>query len=89
MITHYIGADTTVDIVWTDDDDVAIVPTSISFVVNDRNGTEVWDRTPATLVLSIPDDEVIAPGNYHYRYSAVADGITTILSAGLLRVRQL
>ena len=89
MITHIVGTDTNIDIVWTDDLDVAIVPTSISFIVKDRDGTQVWARTPSELVISIPASEVIAGGNYFYKFSAVADGLTTMLSAGLLRVREL
>lgn len=89
MITYIKGQDLNIDIEWTDEDDVAIVPTSISFVVKDRTGTETFSRTPSTLLINIPANENISAGNYSYVFSAVSGGLTTVLSAGLLRVRSL
>lgn len=94
MITHYIGADTTVDFDWTDAAGVAIAPssasfeatgpgTAISYVLGDPGLTSGTH----SVELHLDDTMTIAPGNWQYTMRA-NDGVDwAIISSGLLRVR--
>ena len=90
MILHYLGSSTELTYDWTDVDDVAIVPTSVTFVVtNPRLATPtVLSTTLTDLTLTLAPDVALAVGNYDYVVTGTeSTGFKTILAAGLLRVR--
>lgn len=95
MITHYIGADTTVEFDWIDADGMAITPslasfeatgpgTAISYALGDAALTTSLTHS---LALHLDDTLTIGPGNWQYLMRA-NDGLDwSIISSGLLRVR--
>lgn len=90
MILHYLGQSTEITYNWTDEDDVAIVPTSVTLVItNPRLATPtVISTTLTNLTLTLAPDVALSVGNYNYVVTGTeSSGFKTILAAGLLRVR--
>lgn len=89
MIVHRIGQDTRVDYDWTDDDDIAIVVSTAALSIDGSAADLLTINGDYPVSLHIPDNHAITAGNHAYAILATdaATGDTTILSAGLLRVK--
>lgn len=97
MITHFLGADTSVSYDWCDDEGDPVMVTSARFIATREESTGIdWLDTEPGLSINgdyaisiLLDDQLdLDPGNWSYRVTAVSSGDTTLLSAGLLRVQE-